>query len=141
MNRIEIKLTSNEVKKLKTFVKKGTAKSREITRARALLLSNDGEKVSKIARVLTIHPTTVRNIKKYYLAGGIDNALYDLARPGAPCKFSPKDEAAITALACTQAPEGYAKWSLRLLAKNAIEIEGIDSISSVQVGRILKKTN
>jgi len=140
MQRIEIKLNKIEIKKLQTLVKKGTAKAREITRARTLLLSHENEKTSTIARVLSINPCTVRNIKCYYLEGGIDTAIYDSPRPGAPGKFTSKDKAAITALACTKAPEGYAKWSLNLLAKKAIEIEGIDSISPAQIGRYLKKT-
>ena len=140
MKRIEIKLIKKEKVILETLIKKGTAKAREITRARTLLLSDSGEKVSTISRVLSINPATVRNIKSYYLAGGLDSALYDAPRPGAPSKFTAKDEAAIQALACTDAPEGHAKWSLRLLAKNAVQIDNIDSISAAQVDRILKKT-
>ena len=140
MNKIEIKLTKNEIKKLESLVKKGSAKAREITRARTLLLANNNESTSTIARVLNINPGTVPAIKNYFLNGGIDAAVYDSPRPGAPEKFSPKDKAAIMALACTKAPEGYAKWSLNLLAEKAIKIEGIDSISPAQIGRYLKKT-
>ena len=140
MKKIEIKLTRNEIKKLEALVKKGSAKAREITRARTLLLSYKNEKTSTISRVLGIDPATVRNIKCYYLNGGINTAVYDSPRSGAPGKFSSKDKAAITALACTKAPEGYTKWSLNLLAQKSIEIEGIDSISPAQIGRYLKKT-
>lgn len=140
MKKIEIKLTKNEVQKLKVFIKKGTAKAREITRARTLLLSHENEKASTIARVLNINPSTVRNIRRYYVDGDLNAAIYDSPRSGAPGKFSAKDKAAIIALACTKAPKGYAKWSLNLLAKKAIEIEGIDSISPAQIGRYLKKT-
>ena len=140
MKKIKIKLTKDEIKTLENLVKKGIAKAREITRARVLLLLNDDEKVSDIARMLSINPTTVRNIKEYYRNSGIEGAIYDAPRPGAPSKFTAKDEAAIQSLACTDAPKGHAKWSVRLLAKNAIEIKGIDSISPAQVNRILKKT-
>ena len=140
MKKIEIKLNEFEIKYLESLIKKGTAKAREITRARTLLLSHKNEKVSDISKFLNIHPGTVRNIKKYYLNAGISEAIYDSPRPGAPSRFTSKQKASITALACTKAPEGYAKWSLRLLSKKAVEIEGIDSISSAQIGRYLKKT-
>lgn len=140
MRKLEINLTENEVQTLKDLTNKGVAKAREITRARVLLLSNDNEKVSDIARVLSVNSATVRNIKKYYINGDLNAAIYDSPRPGAPSKFTSKNESSIQALACTDAPEGHAKWSVRLLAKNAIQIDGIDSISPAQVDRILKKT-
>lgn len=139
MKTIKIELNKKEIKRLKSVVKFGMSKAREITRARTLLLANERESTSTIARVLTINPSTVRNIKQYYLSGGVEIALYDSPRSGAPSKFNGKNKAAITALACTKAPAGHAKWSLNLLAEKAIEIEGIESISPAQVGRILKK--
>ncbi len=140
MKRIKIKLKKSELKKLNAIVTKGSSNAREITRARTLLLANQDEQTTTIARVLNIDKATVRNIKQHYLNGGLDAAIYDASRSGAPTKFTCKQKAAITALACTDAPKGHAKWSLNLLSKRAIEIKGVDSISPAQVGRILKKT-
>lgn len=138
--KTEIKLKKKEKEQLRQFVKKGTAKAREITRARVLLLADSGKKPTLIQEVLGSTLKTIQNIKERYLSGGIDRALYDAPRSGQPPKFEGKHRAQITALACTEAPEGHAKWSLSLLADKAVEIGIVDEISRAQVGRILKKT-
>jgi hypothetical protein len=76
----------------------------------------------------------------HYLEGGIERALHDLPRTGKPKKFNGKDRAKITAIACTKAPKGYAKWSLTLLTEKVVELGIVKEISRAQVGRILKKT-
>ncbi|MCB9229484.1 MAG: helix-turn-helix domain-containing protein [Deltaproteobacteria bacterium] len=93
-----------------------------------------------ISDALKCDPATVRNVKRRYISGGLENAIYDSPRPGAPIKFDGKVRAKITALACSQAPEGHAKWSLTLLADRAVELDIVKNISHTQVGTILKKT-
>ena len=100
-----------------------------------------GKKTPKeVSEALEVNKRTIQNIKEKYLESGIDNALYDKPRPGAPTLFNGKARAKITSLACTKAPEGYAKWSLRLLAEKAAELDIVDDISHNHVGIILKKT-
>lgn len=89
---------------------------------------------------MTITKKTIQNIIERFLEGGLERALYDLPRSGQPTKFNGKHRANITALACTDDPEGHAKWSLTLLADKAVELGIVDEISRAQVGRILKKT-
>ncbi len=137
---VKIKLKEKEEKHLNQFIKKGTAKAREMTRARVLLLSEAGKSPSLISEILGSTKKTIQNIKERYLEGGIQRALYDAPRPGQPPQFSGKVRAKITALACSNAPKGYAKWSLQLLADKAIELGIVDVISHTHVGRILKKT-
>jgi len=67
--------------------------------------------------------------------------LEDAPRSGRPPKIDGKLRAMITALACSRPPEGHARWSLRLLAEKIVELEYCESISYVQVDKILKKTN
>jgi len=67
--------------------------------------------------------------------------LNDKPRPGRPIGLSGEDRAKITALACSDPPAGYARWSLRLLADKVVELEIVESISFKQVGNILKKMN
>ena len=137
---VTIKLKSNEKKRLKKLLNKGSAKAREIRRANILLMSNKGRTPKEISETLEVNKRTIQNIKENYLQDGIDNALYDKPRPGAPTVFTEKDRAKITSLACTDAPKGYAKWSLRLLADKAVECGIVDEISHVHLSRILKKT-
>ena len=67
--------------------------------------------------------------------------LNDKPRSGRPIKFDGKDRAKITALACSEAPDGHAQWSLRLLADRLVELEMVETISYCSVGLILKKMN
>jgi transposase len=140
MDTIKIKLRKSEKTALNKIIKKGNINAREYTRARVLLLSSEGEPPLFVARALSITKKTIQNIKERFLEGGLERALYDLPRSGQPTKFNGKHRANITALACTDAPEGYAKWSLTLLADKAVELGIVDEISRAQVGRILKKT-
>jgi hypothetical protein len=83
----------------------------------------------------------VANVKKRYLEGGLEAALYDKPRPGARPKITGDVEAHLVALTCSDPPEGYSHWTLRLLADQLVELELVESISHTAVGQVLKKTN
>lgn len=135
-----IKLSIEDKTTLKGIVKKGLEKSRKITRCHILLLSDKKKSKKEIAEVLSISPTTIRNICERYLNEGLESALNEKYRSGAPTIFDGKCKANITALACSKPPNGHSQWSLRLLADKAVELSIVDSISHTDVGRILKKT-
>lgn len=139
-NKANFKLSKTKVEKLLQLIKKGTLKARVITRARVLLYLCEGKGNKEIGQLLNIVSSTVHNIKTRFISDGLDAALYDLPRPGQPLKFSGKERAQITALACTDAPEGHARWSLNLIAGKVVELGYVESISHTHVGRILKKT-
>ncbi len=98
------------------------------------------EHPQRIAETLRTGIATVYNIQKRYLAEGLDAALTDKPRSGKPPVIKAEEKAKLTALACSEAPAGYARWSLRLLADKAVEFGFIESISHNEVGKILKKT-
>jgi transposase len=83
---------------------------------------------------------TVFNIKRRYLSKGLDVALYDRPRSGKPPRIDGAARAKITALACSAAPRGHARWTLRLLADKAVELGFCESISHETVKEVLKKT-
>ncbi len=83
--------------------------------------------------------STVRNIRRKYLDEGLDAAITDKGWPDAPPKFTGEIEAQLIMLACSTPPEGYAKWTLRLLADEMIKLEYVETISHVKVGELLKK--
>lgn len=139
--RIRIQLKNNDRKRLKTIISKGQEKARKITRCRILLLSDRKEPNSRIAKVLDIALLTIRRIQQRYVEGGLDAAIEERPRPGKPPKFSGKQQAKITALACSTPPEGRSRWTLRLLADKVVELALVDDISYKTVGEILKKTN
>ena len=92
-----------------------------------------------ISELLKCDPATIKNVKLRYIAGGLSAAIFDAKRSGAPSRFDGKARAKITALACSKTPEGYAKWSLKLLADKAVELQLVDSISHTHVGTIFNK--
>lgn len=136
-----ITLSSDELRSLKTSLNKGTTSARVQTRARIIDLLHRQRAPADIAAVLQVGIATVFNIKRRYLAEGLEASLHDKPRSGKPCKIDGKARAKITALACSSAPVGHARWSLRLLADKAIELGFVESISHDTVGEVLKKTD
>ena len=130
---------------LKQLIHRGESSARVQTRARILLLSDrsQGRKrtLAEVADSALCSVGTVRNIKRNYLAGGVEAALYEKPRPGAAPIFTGEVEAQLTMLACSEPPEGHARWTLRLLAERMVALDYVDAISHVTVGKILKKTH
>lgn len=140
-----IYLQENERTELEQLIKSGTHSARVIARARTLLLldRSQGEKrrIKDVVDAAMVSQGTVSNLKKRYFAGGLDGTLYDKPRPGAKPKIDGEVEAHLIALTCSDPPEGYDRWTLRLLADRLVQLEIIDSISHVAVGDALKKMN
>jgi transposase len=135
-----IKLSDDDLRSLKTLLRRGSTPARTQTRARVLDLLHRGQHPDVIAEMLNLTSATVFNVKRRYLAEGLDAALFDKPRSGKPPSIDGSQRAKITALACTQAPAGHARWSLRLLADKAVELGFVDSLSHTAVRKILKKT-
>jgi transposase len=135
----DIKLSAKDRQRLNEIISKGTEKSRKITRCRILLLSAQNHSQATIAEMLSVTSHTVRNVCLRYIEEGLEAAISEKPRSGAPGIFDGKQKAKLTALACSKAPDGYSQWSLRLLADKAVELKIVDSISHTDVGRILKK--
>lgn len=104
-----INLSSDELRSLKTSLRKGTLPARVQTRARVMDLLHRQHTPSDIAAVLQVGIATIFNIKRRYLAEGLDAALIDRPRSGQPCKIDGVARAKITALACSTAPIGHAR--------------------------------
>ena len=142
-----IELTEADRKELSDIITKGQAPARTILRANVLLASDHNSKnymtVAKTAEVYHTTTTTVQHIRASYVDGGLEKTLNRKKRetPPVPAKVTGEVEAHMIALACGTPPEGYEKWSLRLIAEKCVELNYIDSISHTTVARILKKTN
>ena len=136
-----VKLKSIERETLSELTRKGSEKARKLRRCQILLLSDEGKVDTEIAKVLKISVGTIANIRRRYGNEGLESALNEKRRPGAPRRFQERHRAKITALACSKPPEGHSQWSLRLLADKAVELELVNEISHMEIHRILKKTN
>ncbi|WP_135230849.1 helix-turn-helix domain-containing protein [Deinococcus fonticola] len=133
-------LSAEQAQYLKTITSKGSGKARVMTRARILLLSHQGSADLEISRALGVSVQMVRATRKHFVLGGLDDALFDAPHTGRPAKFDGQERAAITALACSDAPKGHSQWSIRLLADKAVELQLVEGIAPSTVFYILKKT-
>lgn len=110
-----IKLSSSERQTLAGLLHKGVHHSRTILRARTLLLLGDGKTDEEAAAIAWVSASTVYRVKRRYAAEGLSAALYERPRSGTPPKTDARDEAVITAIACTDPPGGYDHWTVDLL--------------------------
>jgi putative transposase len=137
-----IKLSPEDKITLEELTNKGNITPRIYKRARILLLSQANNEipipVEEIMKRADVSRATVFNVRRDYKQRGL-NAIYDLPRPGRPSVFDGTTRAEITALACSQAPKGFSGWSLRMLANRYVELHPEESISHMQVSKILKK--
>jgi hypothetical protein len=136
--KILFRLSESEKQQLKQLVKKGHRSARVIIRVKILQLYDKGYTSPQIAGILDVNPVTARNIGKKYMNGDLDNALYDKPRPGVDKKITEDHETFIAALACSDPPEGYERWTIRLLAQEVVSRKIVDSISKETVRVILK---
>lgn len=134
-----IKLRKNELRSLTTIIKGGATRARTQTRARILDLLHRRQH-PRIASALRVSLQTVFNVKRRYLSEGFEAALFDQPRSGRPVRIDGAQRARITALACSTPPEGHARWTLRLLADKAVELQLCEAISHNAVKEVLKKT-
>lgn len=137
----QVKLKPKERKLLKQLISKGIEKARKITRGRILLLANEGKTDTQIIEALKTARNTIRTVRFRYVREGLESAINEQPRLGAPKKFTGRQKAKITAIACSEPPEGRNRWTLRLLADKIVELKIADTISYKTVERVLKKTN
>lgn len=133
-----ITLSQQERERVCALLRKGRHSARATLRARVLLKSHEGWKDREIARDVGVHHTTVERIRARFAEGGLDRALYDAPRSGQPKKLDEKAEAHLVALACSDPPEGRARWTLALLQQRMIEDKRVKSISDVCLLRYLQ---
>lgn len=136
-----VRLRVKEKELLRQLLSKGKEKARKLTRCRILLLADEGKQDARIMEALGAARNTVRQVRQRYIREGLEAALNEQPRSGAPNKFSGRQKAKITVIACSRPPEGRSRWTLRLIADEIVELEIANSISYKTVERILKKTN
>ena len=146
--RYRVTLTKEEREDLEALTRNGKTGAKKFIHARALLLcdvSADGPAwtVANTAEALGVTSRTIEHLKKRFVEEGLEAALVrkPRERPPRDVIFDGAFEARLIALACSDAPEGYQRWTVRLLADKAVELEFVPSVSHMTVQRVLKKTN
>jgi putative transposase len=125
MGKIAIPFVLSEADQitLTQLLSKGKDSVRKLNRARALQFSHQGQHPQQISDLLNISMTTVYNLKKRYRQEGLQRAINEKNRPGQPRKVTPEVEAEITAIACSQAPDGSVRWTVGLINERLIKLD------------------
>ena len=138
--KILFRLKSKEKQTIRKLLNKGKESARVLRRAQVLKLFDKGYTSPKIAEIVDMQAVSVRSIGRRYLDGGLERALYDLPRPGNKRILSEKQSSQIIALACSDPPEAYNRWTIELLTGQAIK-NGIVPTVGRETIRILLKTH
>ena len=145
-SRYEVNLSEAERKILTRIVKRGKGSAYRIKHAHILLNADAGQggaekSDEKIAKLFHCHSQTVFNVRKKYCQQGLQAVIERKLREMPPItrKLDGAKEARLITIACSQPPEGYAGWTLDLLADKMVELKIVDSISGKTIGRVLKK--
>lgn len=136
-----LKLSTEEQAYLKSFMNRGKRSARAIKRARVLHYRHADKSPKETSALAGVSRSTVYNICERYQHEGLVAALREKARPGQPPKLDLRCQAELTVLACSKAPTGHARWTVRLLADKAVELEIVDHIAPETIRQFLKKTN
>ena len=148
MRKFIVTLTERERNHLTELTSKGKHRSQRILNALTLLACDEGEyqgkrsKNEEISRVLNTSMRKIDRVKKRFVVDGLDVALNGKKGSRVYIKKADGDfEAHLVALSCSEPPEGFSRWTLRLLAEKVVELDYIKNISHETVRRVLKKTN
>lgn len=140
MNKEHLELSQADHDFLITMTTKGQTAARVFKRATALLELHRGQTLLAVANSLHVSRQSVAQWRDLYQSAGLQ-ALAEKPRSGRPIRIDGKQRASITALACSQPPQGHARWTLRLLADKAVELGYCENLSHTKARSILKKTN
>jgi transposase len=143
-----VTLTKQERQELEAMTRTARTDAKRFLYARSLLLCDSGPDgqawtVADTAEAMGVTTRTIEHLKKRFVEDGLDTALERKHREKPPREvlFDGAFEARLIALACSETPEGRSRWTVRLLAEKAVELNLASSVSHMTIQRILKKTN
>lgn len=139
MKKQHVQLTDGDRDSLEALIRSGKQSARVYKRAIVLLELDRGKTLTAASETVGVTIETASTWRNKYKEVGL-RCLEDAPRSGRPVEISGEQRAQITALACSEPPEGHARWDLRLLADKVIELDICESISHTHVSNILKKT-
>jgi transposase len=145
--KYRVTLSAAERDELTALIRKGKASARKLAHARVLLQVDEstteaGSTDEQVAQALNLSTRTVERVRERFVEQGLASAL--LPQPSTrryERAFDGAQEAQLIALACSAPPEGKSRWTLRLLAEQAVELKIVDAVSHESVRQTLKKTN
>jgi Homeodomain-like domain len=139
MRQTELHLTDEDRSVVDEIRSKGLHQARQVNRAHVLAALDRGVPEARIMAVLGMGRTAVWRARAAYLQGGVELAVFDVARSGRPRQYDTDDEARVTALACSVPPAGRQRWTMLELERAARQEPGMGKLSRETVRRMLKK--
>ena len=139
MRQTELNLTEEDRSVIEEIRSKGLHHVRQVNRAHVLSCLDRGVPEAQIMAVLGVGRTAVWRTRAAYLQGGLELAVFDVARSGRPVQYDTDAEARVTALACSAPPEGRQRWTMIELERAARQEPGLAAVSRETVRRMLKK--
>ncbi len=132
-----VELTDEEHEEIQAILQGGRERVRKVKRAQILLAADAGCTAEEIADSISVGTATIYRTKRRFVEGGLEHALHDRRRPGGARKLTGNEEALLVALACSEPPEGRARWTLELLAGRLVQLTEHDQLSRETVRRRL----
>jgi putative transposase len=120
-HRAQVQLSKSDEQQLHALLRGGVQPVRGVLRALALLQLSSGQSAPAVAGNLTLSPKAVRAIARRFQQGGLERALYEKQRPGAHRLLDTAQQQRIVAMACSEPPEGRARWTVRLIVQEAVK--------------------
>lgn len=137
-DQVLVKLKSRDRKKILLLIQKGKESGRVMKRALVLRLMDQGLKSPEVAQTLGMTAMTARNIAQKYEKEGLEATLHDSPRPGQPRQMDRNKTSQIVAMVCASPPEGYARWSVRLIAEEAVKKKVVEKTNRESIRLLLK---
>jgi transposase len=134
---LRIEVTTKDRQELKRLLRGGVQQVRVVLRAVALFQLAKGVSASRIAGVVPLTPQAIRKIGRRHRQGGLERALYDKERPGATGLLEDSQKQRIIAMVCSAPPEGRARWTVRLVAEEAVKRRLVPHVGRETIGILL----
>ena len=135
---VQVRLSKPEQRRLDELLRGGLRPVRTVLRALVLRQLADGQAIRKVARNVRLTPKTVWLTSQRYQQGGLEGALYERARPGKEARLDAQQRQRIVALVCSPPPEGRARWTVRLLAEEAVKRKLVPGVGRETVRILLE---
>jgi len=134
---LRIDISAKDQKALRKLVSGGVQQVRVVLRALALLQLAKGVAAPRIADMIPLTPQAIRNIARRYQQGGLDRALYEKERPGAAEVLDESQKQRLIAMVCSSPPEGRARWTVRLVAEEAVQRKLVPQVGRETIRMLL----
>ena len=136
---LSFQLKAKDANVLEALVHAGVQPVRAVVRALALLALDRGDSAPTVAEAVRLSPQAVRNIAQRYRTDGLDHALYERPRPGAAEVLAEADKQRLIAMVCADPPPGAARWTVRLIAEQAVKRKVVPQVGRETIRVLLQR--